>query len=272
MNCGTLTAIFVVLVALLIGVFLSKAPATPPLIEATVRSSVSDIRKAFSADELACDKRDWNNNTALHFAAKSGSILLIDELIQPRSNDQSNKPRGCDVSALNAANTSVLHWAAASQSDDPIVIRHLLTINQSNKHTINQALLYHLNARNESVLHWAVEWKSHQILDELLRVIKATKSDSSPVIDLINHPDENGDTPLHRLTIDCGSDPACRAVAASLIRAGANSTAENHSHRTPLQRINFDQSDNQSHNQSAEQLMHSADEFRRNLTDQFHTI
>lgn len=278
MGSNSVIAVIVVLLALIIGVFLSQAPSTPPLIQATVRQSINGVRTAFSNDRNACEKRDWNNNTALHFAAKMGSIKLIDELVRPQIHNQStdqstSRPIGCDVNALNSANTSVLHWAAASKTDDPAVFLHLLHLNQPTIQSTNQPIthkmLYHLNARNESVLHWAVEWKSQRVVEEIINLIKPSTSSST---NLLDQPDENGDTPMHRLTIDCASDRACQSIAASLIRAGANLTFENYSKRTPLQRITFDQAFNQSITDSVNHLHRTADEFRRNLTDQFHTV
>ena len=140
------------------------------------------------------------------------------------------------------------------------------------------SLLFRLNERNESALHWAVDWQRGESLRCLLQLLPPAASSASAVV---NQPDVNGDTPLHRVPADCDASAACRALVRLLLRHGASVTAENRAKRRPLQHFNTAAGavDEAAGSDGALQdaatqatLAEQAQDFRHNLTVDFRTV
>ena len=227
--------------------------------------------------------------------ARPHSLAVIDELIAA----------GLSLATVNAAGTTALHWSVHSDSDEIItgIIHRLCPGVKDSQHTpptpaattqhtaarrqlpVCDALLAK-NERNETALHWAVDWQKPVAVSTLLRLADGSRSSVSAATtasrDLVHVADVNGDTPLHRLPIDCPSSAACRLIAQQLIARGANVTAENKAHRTPL--AHFPTPTDEGHAGDGreravlrdagalEELDEQAEEFKRNVTQQFDTV
>ena len=201
---------------------------------------------------------------------------------------------GASLSSTNGVGTSALHWSV--HSDDEGVIRGLIkritrqskasppspSSSSSFSSQPSVPCVHWRNARDETALHWAVDWQKPTAVRVLL-------AHGSPV----DAKDENGDTPLHRVPIDCDVHPPCRQIVADLLHAGANVTAENAAHRTPLQYLQqltgeggevkaggkagsagstSDGAAGLDEEEWAEEMEDRAAEFKRNLTVDFHTV
>ena len=216
---------------------------------------------------------------------------------------------GADLSAVNGVGTSALHWSVHSDDEDTITGLIERIHRPSPSHSLSSSspsspssssspvipCFLWTNARNETPLHWAVDWQKATAVRVLLRHA------GSKVGAVVSAVDEHGDTPLHRIPIDCDVHPQCRQIVADLIQVGANITAENHAHRTPLQyfRTHEAQVSGKGGNPGGganaggrgkksvggdvsgsaetkegwtEEMEDRAAKFRQNLTAQFHTV
>lgn len=182
-------------------------------------------------------------------------------------------------------------------ADDPNVIQTL-----SNKYMMNSnhqddqyyKWLTHRNDRNESALHWAIEWSSLNALNTLLSLINAScQHDCNPKLclyDAVNNIDINGDTPLHRIGIDCDTNRRTQQMIATLLRYDADPHIQNHYHRTPLQHCTFKtitEPTSSIHNDHSDHGITLSDldaatlnayldqqvlQFKQNLTEEFNTV
>ena len=223
---------------------------------------------------------------------RADTLAVVDALIAA----------GESLSAVNAAGTTPLHWAVHSDSDSLITglldrlcpqlaaARSLPPTPSAQSHSAPQlppcSALLARNERNETALHWAVDWQKAVAVSALVRLADDSRSSSTErhtaASELVAAADVNGDTPLHRLPVDCPSSASCRLIAQLLIAKGANVTAENRARRTPL--AHFPTPTPTQDEQAvlggaarlqAEQsggLEAQAERFRRNLTQQFHTV
>ena len=229
----------------------------------------------------------------------SDSVAIVDALIAA----------GASLSAVNAAGTTPLHWSVHSDSDALItaVVHRLcpqLADSQRSPPTPTSqstsvaqlpvcGALTARNERNETALHWAVDWQKPVAVSTLLRLADGSSSSGGTTAarQLVDATDVHGDTPLHRLPIDCPSSAACRLIAQQLIARGANVTAENAAHRTPLahfptptqpqQQQQREEGEGTEREEAAaelgerrrdDDLDEQAEQFRRNLTQQFNTL
>ena len=212
---------------------------------------------------------------------------------------------GDSLSAVNAAGTTPLHWSVHSDSDRLITglldrlcpqlaaARSQPPTPSAQPHSAPQlptcSALLARNERNETALHWAVDWQKAVAVSALLRLAddsrgsgtaEASKGRTTAARELVAVADVNGDTPLHRLPVDCPSSASCRLIAQLLIASGANVTAENRAHRTPLAHFPTPTptQDEQSGGPVTLQASQSdgldaqAERFRRNLSQHFNTV
>ena len=203
---------------------------------------------------------------------------------------------GVPLSAVNAAGTSPLHWSVHSDSDALITglvhrVCPELAESEQVPPTPSTAAVTALpvcgallarNERNETVLHWAVDWQKAVAVSTLLRLADGSRasatSTQSAARELVHISDANGDTPLHRLPLDCPSSAPCRLIAQQIVARGANVTAENAAHRTPLAHFPTPAVDEESADGrrggavQSDELDAAAAAFRRNLSTQFSTV
>ena len=206
--------------------------------------------------------------------ARPHSLAVVDALIAA----------GASLSAVNAAGTSPLHWSVHSDSDALItgLIHRLCPQLADSQHAppapsgqplpLCEALLA-TNERNETALHWAVDWQKTVAVSTLLRLADGSRGSGSASTtasqQLTRAADVHGDTALHRLPVDCPSSAACRLIAQLVIARGANVTAENDAHRTPLAHFPTPAAAEGSGDDGLEQQV---ERFRRNVSQHFSTL
>jgi ankyrin repeat protein len=147
-----------------------------------------------------------------------------------------------DANVKNAAGTTPLHWAAAA--GDAATVQQLLAAGADP----NVA-----SARGDRPLHWAVEWLNVPTLRTLLATrsphaatasahapaaAAASAASAASVAD-VSAVDEQGDTPLHRVSANCHHEWRCARIVALLIRSGAEMSRPNKHGRTPQQHFDL---------------------------------
>ena len=265
---------------------------TTPLSDAPVRVSLSQWAvKEAHPDSLAVLDALVVRRIAHHRPHRSLTQLLRCCLIHLFTSSLLAQAAGADATLVNSAGTSALHWSV--HSDDERIIVGLMDrirsqaartgvgrgggAGRSAETSSPTSAVHWLNARNETPLHWAVDWQKATAVRVLLSLHSS-----------VHAVDEHGDTPLHRVPIDCDQHSTCRQIVSSLIAAGANITAENHAHRTPLRHFRTDQGPSQQQQQQRrgsesaaaplaqeqweEEMEGRAVEFRQNLTEHFDTV
>ena len=221
-------------------------------------------------------------------SARADSLAVVDALIAA----------GASLLSVNAAGTTPLHWSVHSDSDTLITgIIHRLCpqladsqrappLPATSQPTSSVArlpvcgALLAVNERNESVLHWAVDWQKAVSVTTLLSIadgsVSSVSSTAAASRELVDRADVNGDTPLHRLPIDCPTSASCRLIAQQVIARGANVTAENAARRTPLAHFPTPTLQPDGEDSSAQgrvdELDGQAEQFRRNITQHFNRL
>jgi len=251
---SVLYASLAVLVSAVVYLLLSPPSLTDQLFEAAFNSDLHRLNQVIHSLQQEQPQqqisllRDSFNNTALHWAVKSpkdNSLQCVDALLSV----------DCSLFAVNGVGSGISHWAVVGNNRDLLV--GLLDRVGSDSDRIKW--LSQLNARSESSLHWSVDWLSVDLIPILMKYLNSTH---------LNAVDSEGDTPLHRIPMDCVDRPRCLELVDLLIDYGANVTAENRYHRKPLQHLVVDPLNEQQRAAIETQLQ----QFRHNLTEEFQTV